>query len=251
MTVIPPIPTSAQPNITQNNRSKTSPSTIRPSSAGSTNPSSSLSNTTPTPSQSVRRYVPAHMKAPFQTQPEKKRRPSSTTRNSTQMSINQRPNSARRSVSQQRRPSITPSSTQTPPVPHIPLVQNEPVPISDNENTNGINHASAIVTTEVPIAVSNEIDEMEMSSIPQPIILNRALVKPLRRLWKHNQNLRLRLIREVEKKTISTPPFIDRLNEQVNRMLILCCHMIVSFLRFIHQLRLMKYVYLMLKYYFI
>lgn len=227
--MIPPVPALAQPNISQSNRLKSSSSVTRPSSASSTNLSST--STTPAQPQSVRRYVPAHMKAPFQTQPEKKRRTSSTTRNSIQINTNQRPNSARRSISQQRRQSTTAPSTQTPP--QISLVQNEIAPLTYNEDMNGINHemissdhTSAVVTAEVPIDVSNDIDEVEISSVPQPIILNRALIKPLRRLWKQNQNLRLRLRRAVEKKPISTPSFIDRLNEQVRFVRFLfdiCC----------------------------
>lgn len=212
-TVMPAMSVSTQPSIAQNNRLKNSSSVTRPSSASSTNLSST--STTPAQPQSVRRYLPAHMKAPFQTQPEKKRRPSSITRNSVQINANQRPNSARRSVSQQRRQSTTAPTTQTP---HIPSVQNEIVSLTHNGDANGINQedtTSAVATTEVPIDVSNDIDEVEISSVPQPIILNRALIKPLRRLWKQNQTLRLRLKRAVEKKSISIPSFIDRLNEQV------------------------------------
>ena len=215
---MPPVPVLAQSSIAQNTRLKSSSSLTRPSSASSTNLSST--STTPAQPQSVRRYVPAHMKAPFQTQPEKKRRTSSTTRNSIQINANQQPNSARCSISQQRRQSTTAPSTQT--LPHIPLVQNEIAPLTHHEDMNGTNHemisldpTSAVVTAEVPTDVSNDIDEVEISSVSQPIILNRALIKPLRRLWKQNQNLRLRLRRAVEKKTISTPSFIDRLNEQV------------------------------------
>ena len=62
----------------------------------------------------------------------------------------------------------------------------------------------------------SESPEMDGTAIPpEPIILNRALVKPLRRVWKQNQNLRLRLQRELEKKPLPSPAFINRLNEQV------------------------------------
>jgi hypothetical protein len=162
------------------------------------------------------------MKAPFQTQPEKKRRPSSSNRNSIQTNANQRPSTARRPLSQQRRQSSSSTAQsivelppQTTPIPFIPPVQNETNSMIDNQNMNGSNHTSAITTVEEPIHVSNEIDDMDISPIPQPIILNRALIKPLRRLWKQNQNLRLRLIHELEKKSASSPLFINRLNEQV------------------------------------
>jgi hypothetical protein len=169
------------------------------------------------------------MKAPFLTQPEKKRRSSSAVRNSTQTNSNQRTSATRRSTSQQRRPSSTSTtqsivelSQQTTQTPSIPVAQNEKNSIIENKNLNGTNHetivpdrTSVITTTEEPINVSNEIDEIDITSVPQPIILNRALVKPLRRLWKQNQNLRLRLERELDKKLTSSPLFIDRLNEQV------------------------------------
>jgi hypothetical protein len=225
-TVITPTPTSIQSNTTHNSRPKTS-SSVRPSSASSTIPPSPDSSSSQP--QSVRRYVPAHMKAPFQTQPEKKRRPSSAVRNSTQTNSNQRTSTTRRSISQQRRQSsssttqsILELSQQTTQIPSVSLVQNEKISMIDNQNINGINHEtiipnqiSVITTAEEPINVSNEIDEIGISPVPQPIILNRGLVKPLRRLWKQNQNLRLRLERELDKKVKSSPLFIDRLNEQV------------------------------------
>ncbi len=92
----------------------------------------------------------------------------------------------------------------------------------DNQNLNDMNHetivgdhTSVITTTEEPINVNNEIVDIDTSPLPQSIILNRGLIKPLRRLWKQNQNLRLRLERELDKKSSSLPLFIDRLNEQV------------------------------------
>ncbi len=233
-TVIVPVPTSIQSSITHNNRPKTS-SSVRSSSATSTIPPSSNASSSSSSSQpqSVRRYVPAHMKAPFQTQPEKKRRPISSTRNSIQTNSNQRPSTARRTLSQQRRQSSSSAAQsivelppQTTTIPSIPLVQNETNSILDNQNMNGINHeiivsdrTSAITTVEEPVHVSNEIHEMDISPIPPQIILNRALIKPLRHLWKQNQNLRLRLIRELEKKSSSSPLFINRLNEQVKSIL--------------------------------
>lgn len=226
LTVITPTPTSIQSNTTHNSRPKTS-SSVRPSSASSTIPPSSDSSSSQP--QSVRRYVPAHMKAPFQTQPEKKRRPSSAVRNSTQTNSNQRTSTTRRSISQQRRQSsssttqsIVELSQQTTQIPSVSLVQNEKISMIDNQNINGINHetiipnqTSVITTAEEPINVSNEIDEIGILPVPKPIILNRGLVKPLRRLWKQNQNLRLRLERELDKKVKSSPLFINRLNEQV------------------------------------
>ena len=227
-TVAAPVPTSIQSNNTHNNRPKTS-SSIRPSSSNSNIlPSSNVPPTSSSSSSSqpqpVRRYVPAHMKAPFQTQPEKKRRPSSSNRNSIQTNGNQQPSTARRSLSQQRRQSsssaarsvveLPPQATPVP-APTILPVQNEANSMMNNESTNGIDHTSAVATVEEPIHVSNEIDDMEILPVPQPIILNRALIKPLRRLWKQNQNLRLRLARELEKKSTSSPSFINRLNEQV------------------------------------
>lgn len=170
------------------------------------------------------------MKAPFQTQPEKKRRPSSAIRNSSQANSDQRTSVARRPISQQRRPSsssITTQSTvelsqQRTQMLSSPLVQNENSSIVDNQNINDMNpetivpdHTSSIITTEEFTNVSNEIDEINIPAVPQPIILNRALVKPLRRLWKQNQNLRLRLEHELNKKVTSSPLFIDRVNEQV------------------------------------
>jgi hypothetical protein len=202
------------------------------------------------------------MKAPFQTQPEKKRRPSSSIRNNTQTNVNQRSNTTRRSLSQQRRQSSSSTTQsiielppQTTPVPFIPLVQNETNSIIDNQNVNGTNHETIVLdhtTAKELIPISNQIDEMEISPIPQQIILNRALIKPLRRLWKQNQNLRLRLIRELEKKPITSPLFINRLNEQVKPITFIVFHqnIILIFFRFIHQLQLQRYVYLILKYYF-
>ncbi len=94
--------------------------------------------------------------------------------------------------------------------------------MNDNQNLDGMKHETivpdhtiAIAITEEPINISHEIDERAISPVPQQIILNRALIKPLRRLWKQNQNLRLRLARERDKKSTSSPLFIDRLNEQV------------------------------------
>jgi hypothetical protein len=184
------------------------------------------------------------MKAPFQTQPEKKRRPSSSNRNSIQTNANQRPSTARRSLSQQRRQSSSSAAqsivelpAQAIPIPSILSVQNETNSMIDNESTNGIDHTSAITTVEDPIHGSNEIDDMEISPIPQPIILNRALIKPLRRLWKQNQNLRLRLARELEKKSSSSPSFINRLNEQVKSIVsVPLKYHYYSLLRFIHLL---------------
>jgi hypothetical protein len=166
------------------------------------------------------------MKAPFLTQPEKKRRPTSATRNNAPTNSNQRTSMTRRSVSQQRRQSsssttqsINELSQQTLPGPSVSNEQNS---IIDNQNTNGIrhdnilpDHTSAITTIEEPINIPNETVETDLSPVPEPIILNRALIIPLRRLWKQNRTLRLRLKREREKKSISSPLFIDRLNEQV------------------------------------
>ena len=187
------------------------------------------------------------MKAPFQTQPEKKRRPSSTTRNSTQMNSNQRPSTARRSLSQQRRQSsssatqsIVEQPPQTTPILSTLLVHNESNSMIDNHEPT----VSDQITAEEPINSTNENNEMAISPIPQQIILNRALIKPLRRLWKQNQNLRLKLIREIGKKSTSSPLFIDRLNEQVKSVeSIYFPQNIIVYLRFIHQLWQMIFVY--------
>jgi hypothetical protein len=218
--VIASLPPSVQPVTTHNNRPKSS-SSARPSSAVSTVPSSSDSSLShQQPSQSGRRYVPAHMKAPFLTQPEKKRRPSSAIRTSTQTNPNQGSSTARRPLSQQRRQSSSSTSQSIIEVPHqtqeihsISLIQNENNSIVDETATP--NHAYVITTTEELIHVPNGTLEIETSVVPQQIILNRALIKPLRRLWKQNVNLRIRLKREFNKKSTSSPPFISRLNEQV------------------------------------
>lgn len=231
--MITPVSTSAPSTNSQTNRPKAA-SSVRPSSARSTMtpPSDSTPPQSQPQPQPVRRYIPAHMKAPFQTQPEKKRRPSSAIRNNSQTTSNsnQRTSATRRSVSQQRR--LSSSSTSTQPIielsqqntltPSIPLIQNENSPIVDHQNMNDINHeaivpdhTTAIITTEEHTNISNEIDDINIPAVPQPIILNRTLVKPLRRLWKQNQNLRLQLEHELNKKVRSSPTFINRLNEQV------------------------------------
>ncbi len=224
--MIAPVSTLVQSNTTHNNRSKTS-SSVRPSSASSTIPS--LPNPS-LPQQPVRRYIPAHMNAPFLTQPEKNRRPSSSIRNGAQTNSNQRPSTTRRSLSQQRRQSSSSTtqsalglSQQTKQLPSISLVENDKSSIIDNQNNHGITQEAivpdsipVIITREEPINVPSETVEMDISPIPQPIVLNRTLIKPLRRLWKQNQNLRLRLKRELDKKSASSPLFIDRLHEQVN-----------------------------------
>ena len=228
--MIAPVSTLVLSNAAHNNRTKAS-SSLRPSTASSTIPSSSDSSLPPQkPQQSVRRYVPAHINAPFLTQPEKKRRPSSSSRNGAQTHSTQRTSTTLRSISQQRRQSsssitklIVELSQQTTQIPTIPLVQNEKSLMIDNQNNDAISqeniipdHTSIVTAAEECIHVPSETVEIDISSIPQPIVLNRALIKPLRRLWKQNQNLRLRLKRELDKKFPSSPLFIDRLNEQVN-----------------------------------
>lgn len=218
--MIPPIPS----NNTQNQRPKSS-STVRPSSASSTLAPPSDSSSTQAPP--VRRFVPAHMKAPFLTQPEKKRRPTSSTRNSIQTNANQRTSATRRSISQQRRGQVASLSTQSI-VKIFQPKQNESVSTIEAQTSNGKHQedampdpTSGVVTVEEPVYVSNEIDEIEVPPVPQPIILNRALIKPLRRLWKQNQSLRLRLAQALEKQSSASPVFIDRLKEQVNLVKIL------------------------------
>ncbi|UJR28779.1 hypothetical protein I4U23_010005 [Adineta vaga] len=212
-TVTVPIATTVQTN-----RPKTTSST-RPSSASSTTPTPSTSSTSQQPTQpSVRRYVPAHVKAPFLTQPEKKRRPNSAFRNSTQTNLSQRTSTTHRSLSQQQRLSsadIPQQVTHTPPTPSEQPIENRNVN-NTNQKMIASEPTSIHTTTEEPIHVYHETIDTDISSIPQPIILNRALIKPLRRLYKQNQNLRLRLKRDLEKKSISTPSFIDRLNEQIH-----------------------------------
>ena len=201
--MIPLVPT----NNSQVQRPKSS-STARPSSANSTaSPPPPPSSVTPsTQVQNVRRFVPAHVKAPFLTQPEKKRRPNSSTRNSNQT------NPTRRSISQQRRP-VSSLSTQSIVQLFQPTTQTtENIPPVDTNTSND----QILVTTEEPVYVSNEIDEIEVPPVPQPIILNRALIKPLHRLWKQNQSLRSRLANELDKKPNTTPIFIERLKQQVD-----------------------------------
>jgi hypothetical protein len=225
--VIAPVPTPVQSSTNLHSRPKTS-SSARPSSAGSAippRPDSSVSQ-----QQSVRRYVPAHMKAPFLTQPEKKRRSTSSTRNNAQTKSNQRTSTTPRSTSQQQRrqsvsstaQSIIELPQQTTQIQSVTSVPNEQSPMIDNQNTNGISHentlsdhTSVVTTTEESINIPNETVEIDILSVPQPIILNRALIIPLRRLWKQNRTLRLRLKKELDKKSTSSPLFIDRLNEQV------------------------------------
>ncbi|CAF0814271.1 unnamed protein product [Adineta steineri] len=227
--VAPPAPIPVQSNSTNNNRPKTT-SSLRPSSASSSIPSSS-SSSVPRQQQSQqtgRRYVPAHMKAPFLTQPEKKPRPSSSIRNNIQINPNQRTNTTRRSLSQQRRQSSTSQpiiefSQQAIQIPVTTSTENENSSTIENQNINVTSqniilpdHTSINTTTEEPTIISKETTETDIPSITQPVVLNRTLIKPLRRLWKQNQNLRSRLKREVEKKSTPLPPFIDRLNEQIH-----------------------------------
>ncbi|CAF3494450.1 unnamed protein product [Rotaria sp. Silwood1] len=231
-----PALTSVQSNTVQNNRSKTSSSSsssMRPSSANSTiAPSSDSSLSQQQQQQPVRRYVPAHMKAPFLTQPEKKRRSSSSTRTSIQTNSSKKSGTTPRPISQQRRQSSS-STTQsiveilqkTASIPSILPVQNEKSSIINNQNNNDLNdetiipeQTSNMITTEEPKNISNEISEIDVLPVSEPIILNRTLIKPLRRLWKQNQNLRLRLEIEFNKRSTlsSSPVFIDRLNEKIH-----------------------------------
>ena len=162
--------------------------------------------------------MPAHMKAPFLTQPEKKRRPGSSVRSSVQTNSNPKTS---RSLSQQRQQSqssssinqstaeLPPQSTRPAAVLAVTALQQAPDPTAEDET----NHVIPDETSNHP---SSESPEMDPSAIPlEPIILNRALIKPLRRVWKQNQNLRLRLQRELDKKPLPSPHFINRLNEQV------------------------------------
>ncbi|CAF1982727.1 unnamed protein product [Rotaria magnacalcarata] len=229
-----------RPKTTQTNRPKTS-STIRPSSASSTIPSesnSSLSQQQNQQQQPIRRYVPAHMKAPFLTQAEVKRRPNSSTRSSSQANLNKNTGSTVRSNSQQRQQSSSKSSTRQSAVKlsqhvestlSIHAMQCEKNSIIDNRSMNEMNdektmpdQESAMISTEEPIYVSNETNQIDPIPIPQPIMLNQALIKPLRRLWKQNQNLRTKLEFELNKKSLSlsssssSPAFIDRLNEKIH-----------------------------------
>ncbi|CAF2647602.1 unnamed protein product [Rotaria sp. Silwood2] len=227
--------TSTQSNTVQNNRSKT-PSSVRPSSTSSTiaPPSDSFLSQQQQQQQQqqpIRRFVPAHMKAPFLTQPEKKRRPSSSIRTSTQTNSSKKTSTTPRSISQQRRQSSS-STTQSIielsqhiiPISSILPVENEKNSIIDNQSNNDMNdetivpeQTSVTITTEKPKNIPNETSEIDTLSIPQPIILNRTLIKPLRRLWKQNKNLRLRLETELNKRsTSSSPVFIDRLNEKIH-----------------------------------
>lgn len=222
---------SNQASTTQTNRSKTS-SSVRPSSASSAVPPVSDSSLPQKqPSQPVRRYMPAHMKAPFLTQPEKKRRSNSSVRTSSQANINQKPNMTIRSSTQQRRQSSSSISQSVAELPqkvtsvssNSTSVKNEQYSTVDFQISNDMNDAiinseqpSLQTATEEPTHITDETKEPDELFVPQPIILNRALVKPLRRLSKQNQNLRLRLELELNKKTTASPPsFISRLNEQV------------------------------------
>ncbi|CAF0938485.1 unnamed protein product [Rotaria sordida] len=224
-------PTSTQSSTVQNNRSKTS-SSVRPSSASSTIAPSSDSSLSQQ-QQPIRRYVPAHMKAPFLTQPEKKRRPTSSIRTSAQTNSSKKPSATPRSISQQRRQSsssiahsIVELPQQITPIPAILPVENEKNSIINGQSNNDMNdetiipeQTSVMITTDKSKKVSNETSEIDVSSVPQPIILNQALIKPLRRLWKQNQNLRLRLEIELKKRSTtssSSPVFIDRLNEKIH-----------------------------------
>ncbi|CAM4867828.1 unnamed protein product [Rotaria socialis] len=228
-----------QPNATQTNRPKTS-STIRPSSASSTIPpesDSSLSQQQNQQQQPIRRYVPAHMKAPFLTQAEKKRRPNSSTRSSSQANVNKNTSATVRSDSQQRQQSSSVSSTRQAAVKlsqhvesmsSIHAMQYEKNSIKDNRSMNEMNDEKAMpdqestaISTEEPIYVSNETNQIDTIPILQPIMLDQALIKPLRRLWKQNQNLRTKLEFELNKKSpslssSSSPAFIDRLNEKIH-----------------------------------
>ena len=168
--------------------------------------------------QPVRRYVPAHMKAPFLTQPEKKRRPSSSNR---VHDSNQRTSRTHRSISQQRRQSsslmsksIIEHSQPRAPIPSILTMQNE-----SNDN-HDIDHDIIPLDQTSDMMSIDETNTLDRMPIPNPIVLNRTLIKPLRRLRKQNQNLRLQLENELNKKrlTLSSPFFIDRLNELVKSL---------------------------------
>ncbi|CAF1614966.1 unnamed protein product [Adineta ricciae] len=217
--IIPPILPPTQSN---SSRPKTAISSTRPPSARSTtsNPSVPQQSTQPP----VRRYVPAHVKAPFLTQPEKKRRPGSTVRNSSQTNPNQRMSATQRSTSQQRQLSSTSISQQVTQTPAIPSTQQvETNSINDNPHVDTTNqdiflpHLISVHTAcQEPIDNSQDTIDVNISPVPEPIILNRTLVKPLQRLWKQNQTLRVRLKHDLEKKSICKPSFIDRLDEQIH-----------------------------------
>ncbi|CAF0934477.1 unnamed protein product [Adineta ricciae] len=217
--IVPPILPPTQSN---SSRPKTAISSTRPPSARSTtsNPSEPQQSTQPP----VRRYVPAHIKAPFLTQPERKRRPGSTVRNSSQTNPNQRTSATQRSASQQRQLSSTSVPQQVTQTLAIPSAQ----PVETN-SINGNPHVDATsqeivlpnltsvhTTFQEPVDNSQETIDINISPVPDSIILNRTLVKPLRRLWKQNQTLRVRLKRDLEKKSIRKPSFIDRLDEQIH-----------------------------------
>ena len=111
----------------------------------------------------------------------------------------------------------------------LPTMQPDPFSPVENEMNElisdmGENAAVAVSShrneNEPTDALSNEPIEIDGALVPQPIILNRALVKPLRRLWKQNQTLRLRLQRDLNQKPSPTPPFISRLNEQVRLLFV-------------------------------
>jgi hypothetical protein len=64
--------------------------------------------------------------------------------------------------------------------------------------------------------MDNTDNELEQMSMSQPIVIDQTLIRPLRRLSKQNENLRLRLKEVLDKKPLSSPKFIDHLNKQVN-----------------------------------
>ena len=165
------------------------------------------------PQLSARRFVPAHLKAPFQTQPERKRRPSASIRSVTRTnSVPSMSTGLRRSLSQQ------PSKK-----PETPVLQTETTPVIDDHRIiTGPDEDTVVPDQMEPVTYSkpstsspNGASEVALPVVTPPVVLNSGIVKSLRRLLKHNQSLRARLEQELAKKAMPTPAFIERLNEQV------------------------------------
>ncbi|CAF0846773.1 unnamed protein product, partial [Didymodactylos carnosus] len=182
--------------------------------------------------QHIRKYTPAHMKAPFRTVPENKRRNSRT---HTPTLTSER----RRSLSQQRRQQLPASSTIT--------LSRSNTSQSINRESTAIkdNHGLLKETYQAPVQNSNcaplqsfpsndlltipvetkqnfyqdvpsideKLDDTDATNLSE---LNCSLIKPLRKLWKQNQIYRSKLKQEHERSLKKEPPqFLKRVQNQI------------------------------------
>ena len=100
--------------------------------------------------------------------------------------------------------------------PETPALQIETNPvIDDQQNIAGPDQIETVIHSEPPTSSNNGASDVDLPVVTPPVELNSGMLKPLRRLLKHNQSLRARLEHELAKKAMPTPAFIDRLNQQV------------------------------------